>query len=105
MTTLNDLPPRMREIYTKISDYSRNRGVSVGQASKDLSLPPSQYYKARALLGKGNPRQKSEPIIEKRKYTKRAKMLTLEVPAQSTVQMTLVRGTPDQIAELLKGLS
>ena len=96
--TVDQLPPRQREVYKSVLAYTEKNNVTVAEAARALNVPASQYYKARAILGGG---------VQKRKYTRRVEPQMLTITAAPEIefgQMTLVRGTPSQIAELLKVL-
>lgn len=93
---VNELSPKRREAYVKISEYVKKHGGAVSVAAKNLGLPASQYYQARRLLTGS---KFEEP---KRKYNRKPKLETIPVAPATFGKLTMVTGTPQELAELMR---
>lgn len=106
-TTIEDLPPKMRECYIKVTEYlKKNPEVSQIQAIRTLGLNSSQFAKAKfRLFGpqKRGPKPSSE-FPAKRPYTKKSIMHTLEVPEVPSTNVVMLVVPQNKLSVTLKEL-
>lgn len=83
------------QIMSKVSNIT-NEGRSVTEALKQLKITPSTYYYHKAKAKPGTAK-----VIT---YTPKKNKTILRKPGKTNTPMTLVQGTPEQLAEYARNL-